>query len=88
MRRRALWLFSTLCQTVDDHQNTTPDPRMHYLASVDTYIYGYETARERETRMRPETVAAATSGGGKGGEKQTTGAEECETEYDQLRQGS
>ena len=23
-----------------------------------------------------------------GGEKQTTGAEECETEYDQLRQGS
>ena len=37
--------------TRDGRRPSEYDPRptrMHYLASVDTYIYGYETARERE----------------------------------------
>ena len=83
VHRRLARVYETARQTVDDHQNTTPDSRRHHLASVDIYIYGYETARERETRIRPETVARPRVGEGRGGEKQTTGAEECETEYDQ-----
>ena len=67
VHRRLARVYETARQTVDDHQNTTPDSRRHHLASVDIYIYGYETARERETRIRPETVARPRVGEGRGG---------------------
>ncbi len=60
-------------QIVDDHQNALFSDHRYI------YTYGYETARARP-RIRPETVRGHQWGGG--------GAEECETEYDQLRQGS
>ena len=69
---------------VPAHHQTVEDPRMHIFSDRRyIYTYGYETARER-TRIRPETVA---SGAGEGGEKQTTGAEECETEYEPVEAG-
>ena len=51
VHRRLARVYETARQTVDDHQNTTPDSRRHHLASVDIYIYGYETARERERHV-------------------------------------
>ena len=63
---------------------------MHYLATVEyIYTYGYETAGERtRAHTRSETVYDQRRWRGhEGGEKQTTGAEECETEYEPVEAG-
>ena len=88
--------------TRDGRRPSEYDPRptrMHYLASVDTYIYGYETAREREDvydqrRWRGHEWGAGerderaeARGEAPERERQTTGAEECETEYEPVAAG-
>ena len=79
MRRRA--------RTTSDcagHQTALFSDRRIYI-----YTYGYETAGERtRVHTRSETVYDQRRWRGhEGGEKQTTGAEECETEYEPVEAG-